>query len=85
MSFSLGVEQGLQKLPKFDKNDLRLLFHCNILIPRKCPRKTLFKGQCPGSLGIVIITKFKEISDLEQFFKKKASENHEIKKLEIFK
>ena len=45
--FSLGVEQGLQKLPKFDINDLRLLFHCNILIPRKCPRKTLFKAQCP--------------------------------------
>ena len=44
--FSLGVEQGLQKLPKFDINDLRLLFHCNILIPKKCPRKTLFKAQC---------------------------------------
>ena len=43
---SLGVEQGLQKLPKFDINDLRLLFHCNILIPRKCPRKTLFKAPC---------------------------------------
>ena len=42
---SLGVEQGLQKLPKFDINDLRLSFHCNILIPRKCPRKTLFKAQ----------------------------------------
>ena len=26
-------------------NDLRLLFHCNILIPRKCPHKTLFKAQ----------------------------------------
>ena len=25
-SLSLGVEQGLQKLPKFDINDLRLLF-----------------------------------------------------------
>ena len=44
---SLGVEQRLQKLPKFYINDLRLLFHCNILIPRKCPRKTLFKTQCP--------------------------------------
>ena len=21
--------------------------HCNILIPKKCPRKTLFKEQCP--------------------------------------
>ena len=46
-SLSLGVEQGLQKLQKFDINDLRLLFHCNILIPRKCPRKTPFKAQCP--------------------------------------
>ena len=45
---SLGVEQGLQKLPKFDINDLILLFHCNILIHRKCPRKTLFKAQCWG-------------------------------------
>ena len=46
-SSSLGVEQGPQKLQKFDINDLRLLFHCNILIPRKCPRKTPFKAQCP--------------------------------------
>ena len=45
-SLSLGVEQGLQKLPKFDINDLRLLFHCYILIPRKCPRKIPFKTQC---------------------------------------
>ena len=46
---SLGVKQGLQKLPKFDINDLRLLFHCYILIPRKCPHKTPFKTQCPPS------------------------------------
>ena len=46
-SLSLGVKQGLQKLPIFDINDLRLLFHCNILIPRKCPCKTPFKTQCP--------------------------------------
>ena len=39
-SLSLGVEQGLQKLPKYDINDLRLLFHSYILIPRKCPSKT---------------------------------------------
>ena len=44
---SLGVKQGLQKLPKFDINDLWLLLHCNILIPRKCPCKTLFKAQGP--------------------------------------
>ena len=36
--FSLGVEQGLQKLPKFDINNLKLLFHGNILIPWKCLR-----------------------------------------------
>ena len=46
-SLSLGVKQGLQKLPKYDINDLKLLFHCHILIPRKCPRKTPFKTQCP--------------------------------------
>ena len=45
-SLSLGVEQGLQKLPKFDINDLKLLFHCYILIPKKCPRKIPFKTQC---------------------------------------
>ena len=50
-SLSLGVEQGLQKLQKFDINDLRLLFHCNILIPRKHPRKTPFKAQCPMDCG----------------------------------
>ena len=46
-SLSLGVEQGLQKLPKFDINDLKLLFNCYILIPRKRLRKTPFKTQCP--------------------------------------
>ena len=46
-SFSLGVEQGPQNLQKFDINDLRLLFHCNILISRKCPHKPPFKAQCP--------------------------------------
>ena len=51
-SLSLGVEQGLQKLPKFDINDLKFLFHCYVLIPRKCPRKTPFKTQCPPSPNI---------------------------------
>ena len=46
-SLSLGVKEGLQKLPKYDINDLRLLFYCYILIPRKCSRKTPFKTQCP--------------------------------------
>ena len=43
----VGVQQGLQKLQKFDINDLRHLFHCNMLILRKYPRKTPFKAQCP--------------------------------------
>ena len=48
----LRVKQGLQKLPKFDKNDLILLFPCYILISRKCPRQTPFKTQWGGlSIG----------------------------------
>ena len=47
---SLGVKQGLQEIPKFDINDLRLLFHCGILIPRKCPRKTHFNTQCTANV-----------------------------------
>ena len=34
-------------MPKFDINDLKFLFQCYILIPRKCLRKTPFKAQCP--------------------------------------
>ena len=30
-----------------DVNDLRLSFHCYILIPRKCPHKNPLKTQCP--------------------------------------
>ena len=41
------VGQVLQKLPKFDIIDLKLLFHCYILIPRICSRKTPFKTQSP--------------------------------------
>ena len=44
---SIDVEQELQKLPRFDIKDLKLLFHCNILIPKKCPCKTPFKAQFP--------------------------------------
>ena len=32
---------------KFYENELRLKFHCYILIPRKCPRKTLFQHTVP--------------------------------------
>ena len=46
---SLGVKQGLWKLPKFDINDFKLLIHCYILIPKKCPRKTPLKTQCGGT------------------------------------
>ena len=52
---SLGVKQGLQKLPKFDINDRRLSFHCYILIPRKCPRKTPFKTQCGGGALVCLL------------------------------
>ena len=45
---SLGVQQGLQKLPKLDINDIGLLFHRYILIPRKCLRKPPFKTQGGG-------------------------------------
>ena len=50
---SLGVEQGLHKLPEFDLNDLRLSFHYYILIPRKCLRKTPFQHTVPSPLHLV--------------------------------
>ena len=53
-SLSLGVEQGPQKPQKFDIYDLWLLFHYNILIPRKCPRKTLFQFTVSPSLLLII-------------------------------
>ena len=43
----LGVGKGMKELLKFDRNELRYQFHCGILIPRKCPRKTPFKARCP--------------------------------------
>ena len=55
-SLSLGVEQVLQKQPKFDINDLKLLFYCYILIPRKCPRKTPFKTRGGGAPAITVPT-----------------------------
>ena len=39
--------QGHWKILKFYKNELRYLFQCFILIPRKCPRKTLFQYTRP--------------------------------------
>ena len=56
-SHHFGVGKGIKKLPKFDRNDLRLLFHYYILIPRKCPRKTYFNTQWGGAssneMGII--------------------------------
>ena len=57
-SIWLRVNKVLQKLQEFDINDLRLLFHCNILIPRKCSRKTPFKAQCPKSYSLIVCNCF---------------------------
>ena len=46
-SIWLGVNKVLQKVTKSYKNELRLLFQCCILIPRKCPRKTPFQHTVP--------------------------------------
>ena len=45
---------GTSKLPKFDINYLKFLFHCYFLIPRKCPRKTPFKTQGGGALVFLL-------------------------------
>ena len=55
-SILLGVDKVLQKLIKSDNSELRHLFQCCILVPRKCPRKTLFQHTVPppcstGSYG----------------------------------
>ena len=42
-SIWLRDDKVLQKLTKSYKNELRHLFQCCILIPRKCPRKTPFQ------------------------------------------
>ena len=48
-SLWLGVNKVLQKLTKSYKSELRHLFQCCILIPRKCPRKTPFQHTVPPS------------------------------------
>ena len=48
-SIWLGVDKVLQKLTKSYKNELRHLFQCIILIPRKCPHKTPFQHTVPPS------------------------------------
>ena len=50
ISLWLGVDKGLQKLPKSDKNELRLLFDCFILISRKCPLKIPFQHTVPPAI-----------------------------------
>ena len=46
-SLWLSVDKVLQKLTKSYKSELRHLFQCCILIPRKCPRKTPFQHTVP--------------------------------------
>ena len=46
-SLWFGVDKVLQKLTKSYKSDLRHLFQCCILIPRKCPRKIPFQHTVP--------------------------------------
>ena len=46
-SLWLRVDKVLQKLTKSYKSELRDLFQCSILIPRKCPRKTPFQHTVP--------------------------------------
>ena len=42
---------GLGLARTFYKNELKLSFHCYILIPMKCPRKTLFQHTvCEGEI-----------------------------------
>ena len=47
VSIGLGVDKVLYKLTKSYKSELRHLFQCCILIPRKCLRKPHFNTQCP--------------------------------------
>ena len=48
-SIWLRVDKVLRKLTKLYENELRHLFQCCILIPRKCPRKTPFQYTVPPS------------------------------------
>ena len=48
----LGVGKDIKKILKFYKDEFRLQFHCCILIPRKCPRKTLFQHTVPPPMAL---------------------------------
>ena len=50
----LGVDKDIKEVLKFYKNELRLWFHCTILIPRKCPPKTLFQHTVPPSRWTIV-------------------------------
>jgi hypothetical protein len=55
-SLWLGVDKVLQKLAKSYKSELKHLFQCCILIPRKYPRKTHYtvKSRFPSiTLGVL--------------------------------
>ena len=47
------VDKILQKLTKCYKSELRHLFECSILVPRKCLRKTPFQHTVRGALCFV--------------------------------
>ena len=47
----LGVGKDIEEILKFWKNELRLKFHCYILIPRKCQHKTQFQHIVGGGRG----------------------------------
>ena len=51
-----GVDKVLQKLTKSYKSELKHLFQCCILIPRKCPRKAPFQHTVPPTLCKYITT-----------------------------
>ena len=47
------VGKDITEILKSYKNELRLQFYCYILIPRKCPRKTLFQHTVPLPVRIL--------------------------------
>ena len=62
---SLGLARVLKKLLKFDRK-VRFQFHCDILIPRKCLRKTLFNSQCPGTPSFEMLSKIYLFQECEK-------------------
>ena len=54
-SIWLGVDKVLQKLTKSYKSEVRHLFQCCILIPRKCPLKTPFQHTVPPPIFLTFL------------------------------